>query len=84
MVLRVPQTLARSKSGKTAKASISRAKQASKEVLDNYFREVGKVMRENNLMEAPQCIYNLDETGISTEHAPPLRLCVQRKAILRL
>ena len=56
---------------KPQKLQISRAKSASKEAVDNYFRELGNAMRENNLMEAPQRIYNLDETGISIEHAPP-------------
>ena len=32
-------------------------------------------MRENGLMEAPERIYNFDETGISTEHAPPKIIC---------
>ena len=60
---------------KPQKLQISREKSASKAVIDNYFRELGKVVRENNLMEASQRIYNLDETGISTEHAPPKIVC---------
>ena len=60
---------------KPQKLQISRAKSASKEVIDKYFFELGNVMRENGLMEAPERIYNLDETGISTEHAPPKIIC---------
>ena len=63
------------KMAKPQKLQISRAKSASQEVIDTYFSELGKVMRDNNLMEAPQRIYNIDETGISTEHAPPKIIC---------
>ena len=63
------------KMAKPQKLQISRAKSASKEVIDKYFYELGNVMRENGLMEAPERIYNLDETGLSTEHAPPKIIC---------
>ena len=63
------------KMAKPQKLQISRAKSASQEVIDTYFSKLGKVMRDNILMEAPQRIYNIDETGIITEHAPPKIIC---------
>ena len=47
-----------------------RAKSANGTVIDNYYNELEKVLLENNLLDKPQLVYNLDETGISTEHAP--------------
>ena len=60
---------------KPQKLQMYRAKSASKETIDKYFRELGQVLRQNNLMEAPERIYNIDETGISMEHAPPKIVC---------
>ena len=52
-----------------------RAKSASSEVLANYFTELGNILSANNLTNKPERIYNVDETGISTEHLPPNILC---------
>ena len=60
---------------KPQKLSIARAKCASQETIDNYFKELGTVLKENDLMDAPQ--RNFDETGISTEHAPPKIVCAK-------
>ena len=48
---------------------------ASGESIDNYFRELGTVLQQNDLMESPERIFNIDETEISLEHAPPKIVC---------
>ena len=60
---------------KPQKLQMSRAKSASKESIDNYFRELGIVLQQNDLMESPARIFNIDETGISLEHASPKIVC---------
>ena len=45
-----------------------RAKSANHTVIDNYYNELEKVRLENNLLDKPHLICNIDETGISTEH----------------
>ena len=60
---------------KPQKLQMSRAKSASRESIDNYFRELGIVLQQNDLMESPKRIFNIDETGISLEHAPPKTVC---------
>ena len=60
---------------KPQKLHIARAKSASKEIIDKYFKELGTILRENDLMDAPERIFNIDETGISTEHSPPRIVC---------
>ena len=60
---------------KPQKLSISRAKSASSEVLANYYTELGNILSANNLTNKPERIYNVDETGISTEHLPPKIVC---------
>ena len=67
--------MARYQNSKTSKLQIYREKSASKETIEKYFRELGQVLRQNNLMEAPERIYNKDETGISMEHAPLRIVC---------
>ena len=56
---------------KPQKLAMARAKCASKENLDNYFRELGTILTNNDLHNHPQRIYNVDETGVRTEHSPP-------------
>ena len=60
---------------KPQKLQMSRTKSASRETIDNYFPELRTVLRQNNLMEAPERIYNKDETAISMEHALPKIVC---------
>ena len=60
---------------KPQKLSLARAKSASKETLDNYFRELGTILTTNNLKDHPEKIFNIDGTGISTEHSPPKIVC---------
>ena len=45
---------------------MSRAKSASRESIDIYFRELGTVLQQNDLMEAPERIFNIDETRACT------------------
>ena len=47
-----------------------RAKCATPAALQRYFSELKKVMDKYDLHDKPQCIYNVDETGINTEHKP--------------
>ena len=42
------------KVAKPQKLQMSRAESASRETIDNYFRELGTVLRQNNLLEAPE------------------------------
>lgn len=63
------------KLAKPQKLQMSRAKSASREAIDSYFHELGTVLQQNNLLESPERIFNIDETGISMEHAPPKIVC---------
>ncbi|XP_060573021.1 uncharacterized protein LOC132730954 [Ruditapes philippinarum] len=63
------------KVAKPQKLSLLRAKCASKDVLDQYFKELCTIISDNGLERNPERIYNIDETGINTEHAPPHIVC---------
>ncbi len=52
-----------------------RAKSASRENIDKYYSELGSILAVNNLVDKPERIFNVDETGISTEHQPPKVVC---------
>lgn len=59
---------------KTVKARglvISRAKSASRENIDKYVHELETILIKYNLIDKPQCIYNIDEKGINFQHKPP-------------
>ncbi len=45
-------------------------KSASQDVINNYYAELERTLSENNLLDKPHLIYNIDETGITTEHTP--------------
>ena len=60
---------------KPQKLAIARAKSTSHEVLERYYKELGSVLSTNNLENKPERIYNIDETGITTEHTPPKIIC---------
>lgn len=53
-------------------AETVRAKYAFKPVVDKYFTELGAVPTENNLLDRPDSICNVDETGITMEHSPAM------------
>jgi hypothetical protein len=57
------------------KLSIARARAASKENLDAYYKELGNILSTNNLFDHPERIYNIDETGVSTQHTPSKIVC---------
>ena len=60
---------------KPQKLSIYRAKSASREVLDKYYKELASVLTSNNLHDKPGQVYNVDEAGVSSEHNPPKVIC---------
>ena len=51
--------------------SMVRAHNATRETLDNYYKELLRIIQKYKLLEKPHRIFNVDETGISTEHIPP-------------
>ena len=63
------------KVAKPQKLAILRAKSASRETIDNYYSELGTILKANILLNKPERIFNIDETDISTEHQPPKVVC---------
>ena len=59
------------------KLTANRAEAASRETLNTYFNELDAILTKYNLKDKPAQIYNVDETGISTEHTPPMIVCGQ-------
>lgn len=53
------------------KLESTRAKSTTPEVLASYFSNLKEVLTENDLLDKPQFIYNIDETGLQPEHRPP-------------
>ena len=51
---------------------MTRAKTATMETVQNYFDELQSIINKYHLEESPQLIFNIDETGISPEHNPPM------------
>ena len=60
---------------KPQKLSMSRAKAASQETLNKYFKELSSLLTKHNLRNKPSRFFNVDETGIATEHSPPKVVC---------
>lgn len=60
---------------KPQKLSVHRAKSTSQEKIKKYFEELSTIMVANNLLDKPNQIFNLDETGITSDHAPPKIVC---------
>ena len=56
---------------------------ANKEALDNYFKLLKEVMEENDLMDKPGQIYNVDESGMPLDHRPPRVLTTKREKKVR-
>ncbi|XP_045169024.1 uncharacterized protein LOC123531825 [Mercenaria mercenaria] len=48
-----------------------RAASTSQQAVNSYFTNLETVIMNNNLLNKPECIYNIDEKGIQTEHSPP-------------
>lgn len=49
---------------------MNRAESASRENLNKYYKELHTILTKTNLHDKPENIYNIDETGFSTEHSP--------------
>ena len=43
----------------------------SREVIDHYSAELNNTLEKYGLKDKPHLIYNVDETGVNTEHKPP-------------
>ena len=52
------------KLSKPQKLQLCRAKSASQEKIDKYFNDLEDILVNNDLLEHPERIYNIDETGI--------------------
>lgn len=50
--------------------STARAKGMTRQECTEYFELLGNVLKENNLLNTPQKIYNLDETGLQLNNNP--------------
>lgn len=50
--------------------STARAKGMTRDECAKYFKLLGDVLRENNLLNTPQKIFNLDETGLQLNNNP--------------
>lgn len=50
--------------------STARAKGITRQECGKYFELLAKVLRENNLLNTPQKIFNLDETGLQLNNNP--------------
>ena len=59
IVLRTPATL-----------SLARASASDRCVLDNYFDELESTLTENDLLDSPCLIFNMDETGMPFDPCP--------------
>jgi hypothetical protein len=60
---------------KPQKLSIARAQAASREKIDSYYKEKSTILTMNTIRDKPERIFNIDETGINTEHSPPRIVC---------
>lgn len=50
---------------------IARAKSATRQAVDNYFKELNRILVKYNLKDKPSKVFNVDEKGLSTDHKPP-------------
>ena len=49
----------------------TRAKSATRPVIDRYFQELEKILVFNGFKDRPNAIFNVDEKGLSMDHKPP-------------
>lgn len=54
-----------------------RAQATSAENLTKYFNNLADSIQKHGLKDKPECIYNVDEKGVQTEHSPPYLVCAQ-------
>jgi hypothetical protein len=64
--------------------SAARAKSTSEDVVSSYFKELDTILKKYDLSDKPQCIYNIDEKGLQTEHRPPCIVGVSIQQHLQL
>ena len=50
---------------------MTRARAVTKESVSAYFKNLDEVIKNNDLENSPELIWNIDESGVSTEHSPP-------------
>ncbi|KAH3833276.1 hypothetical protein DPMN_106581 [Dreissena polymorpha] len=50
---------------------LARAKCTSKEKVAEYMSNLKAVLEDNDLMDKPHLIFNVDEKGITIDHRPP-------------
>ena len=50
---------------------MARAKAMKPEIVAAYYEELESVLVKYNILNKPENIYNLDETGCNTQHTPP-------------
>ena len=48
-----------------------RARSSNPEIIAKYYAELSVILEKYNLIDRPECIYNVDEKGINSEHKPP-------------
>lgn len=63
------------KVSKSQSLEMNRAESASRENLNKYYKELHAILTKSNLHDKPKNIYNIDETGFSTEHSPLKIIC---------
>ena len=49
----------------------TRAKSATPEKISSYYDSLNETLKKHQLLDKPQFIYNIDETGIQPDHRPP-------------
>mgnify|MGYP000140301650 FL=1 len=65
---------------KPQKLSVVRAKATLAAVLQEYFTQLDlllKLIKENGVHERPECIWDMDETGLQMEHSPSKVVCLK-------
>lgn len=59
------------KLNKPRSLELSRAMSANPISINNYFKELTNIMNKYDLTNKPECIFNIDEKGLNSEHKPP-------------
>jgi len=55
----------------------------NKKTIDNYFANLKECLEENNLMNIPGQLYNVDKTGIPLDHCQPKAVAKRGKQKIR-
>ena len=50
---------------------VARAKCATRDAIDNYFKELDRILIKHGIKDKPHLIYNVDEKSLQPEHKPP-------------